>query len=146
VVGQGGTLAGGGVRLGSDLAPLHGWAIDALVESGTLRPHAGTLVNLQSVTLGGMLYFVKALGSSLMLRGGAGLRAGVVRSVDKGAGPTLSFPVFWGWPMGALASTLTLNRISFELAGEGGYATLPAGAGGSAGVWFSLQLGVGADL
>lgn len=144
-VNQSGALAGGGVRFGSDLLPLHGWAVDALMESGTLGG-----AHIDSWSLGGMLYFLGEAGRRFVLRGGIGLRAGFMRSSRPGEGkPHLNFPVFWGWPMVSIAASARFRRFVLELTSEAGYSTLPSGPGdsdSSRGVWVNAQLGAGFAL
>jgi hypothetical protein len=153
-VDRGAVFWGGGVRFGSDLYPLHAWAIDALVETGTLhRPREGPLY-LESWTVGGSLGWVFELGSRFTMRAGGGLRAGVVRTRE----PRKSFeperppfqvgiPAFWGWPFATSSGTAQFGRVLLELTTEGGYAAIPVGPGaGSAsvrGVWWNVQFGVG---
>jgi hypothetical protein len=142
--GHDGALIGGGVRYGSDLMPLHGWAVDMLVESGTLGG-----VRADNWSAGGMLYFVGESGRHLVLRGGAGLRAGLIRTFGPGSKSDLAFPAFWGWPLLAIAVSAKLDRLLVEVASEAGYATLPARPGNpesSRGVWLGVQLGFGLAL
>ncbi|HET9931117.1 MAG TPA: hypothetical protein VFQ35_10535 [Polyangiaceae bacterium] len=138
-----GQLFGGGARFGTDLLPLHSWAIDALVESGTLGG-----VKVDSFSAGAMLYFVGESGRHMLARAGAGLRAGVLRgSGEKSSG--VVFPAFWGWPMLALAIDARFESLMVEISSEAGYATLPSRPGSgesSSGVWISAQVGLGLAL
>jgi hypothetical protein len=142
--GHAGALVGGGVRLGSDSLPLHGWALDALVETGTVGS-----VRVDNFTLGGMLFFVRELRQGIVARAGAGLRAGLVQSAAENGAAHANSPVFWGWPMLALSSSARLGKLVIEIATEGGYASLPAGPGSPdplRGVWLNAQLGLGISL
>ena len=132
------------MRWGSDLLPLHGWAIDALAESGTLGG-----VRADNWSAGAMLYFVGESGRHLVARGGAGLRAGLVRTFGPGKKSDLVFPAFWGWPLLAIAVSAKFDHLVVEVASETGFATLPARPGStdsSRGVWLGVQLGFGLAL
>lgn len=137
-----GQLFGGGARFGTDLVPLHSWAVDALVESGTLGG-----VGVDSFSVGGTLYFVGESGRHLVARAGAGLRAGLLRGSGKKASDVV-FPAVWGWPMLAFAVESRFERLIVEISCEAGYATLPSrpGAESSSGVWVGTQIGVGLAL
>lgn len=149
-VDRGGVFSGAGLRLGSDLYPLHAWAIDAFAEGGTLhRPREGPL-RVQSWSLGGSLGWVFEPGRRLTARVGAGLRAGVVRTREPSGPSQFGFPAFWGWPFATAGGTAYLGRVVIDLYGEGGYAAIPVGlgAGGASvrGVWLSGQFGIGLRL
>ena len=138
--GSDGQLFGGGARFGTDLVPLHGWAVDALVESGTLGG-----VKVDSFSAGAMLYFVGESGRHMIARAGAGLRAGLLR----GSGNNVVFPAFWGWPMLAIAVDARFDSLIIEISSEAGYATLPSRPGSSessSGVWVGAQVGLGLAL
>ncbi|MGC4092849.1 MAG: hypothetical protein QM756_34190 [Polyangiaceae bacterium] len=144
-----GVLVGGGARIGSDLLPLHAWAIDMMVESGTIGTSRGVPLNVDNWSLGATLSLVSELRRNFMARAGAGLRAGLTRGTDVGSGSRVNFPVFWGWPMLALSVSGRFGDVAVELGAEGGYATLPEGPGSgnsARGVWLNAQLGIGLAL
>lgn len=141
--GSDGQLFGGGARFGTDLLPLHSWAIDALVESGTLGG-----VRVDSFSAGAMLYFVGESGRHMIARAGAGLRAGLLRG-SGGKSADVVFPAFWGWPMLAIAVDARFDHLIIEISSEAGYATLPSRPGStesSSGVWIGAQVGLGLTL
>jgi hypothetical protein len=144
-----GFMVGGGLRFGTDLSPLHGLMIDALIEQGTIGKGSDAVIGV-SYTLGGALYFVTDWERWLTLRAGAGLRAGLLHTGREGSSESVNRLVFWGWPMVALSSTLDLGKILVELSAEGGYVSLPVmpGANGSSvsGVWLSSHIGMGFKL
>ncbi len=149
-----GVFKGGGVRFGKDLLPLHAWAIDAAAESGTLHFPGGNRVQVDSWTLGAMLYFVGD-GRLLTWRAGVGLRGGLATSDapprSQRAAWRRSALALWGWPLGTLSSTLRLGeRVVVDLNGEFGYAAVPIspGFGGASvrGPWLCLQFGAGFAL
>ncbi|HWA76989.1 MAG TPA: hypothetical protein VG937_31860 [Polyangiaceae bacterium] len=149
-VDRGGVFAGGGVRFGSDLSPLHAWSIDAIVEAGTLhRRRAGPLY-LESWSLGGSLGWVFDFGGRFTARTGGGLRAGFVRTREVGGSIQLGMPAFWGWPFVTGSGTAQFGRLVVDLSVEGGYAAIPIGVGAVdtslRGVWSSVQFGAGVRL
>ena len=132
-----GVLGGGGVRYGSELRSVFSWAVDFLLEGGEIDA-----VNFITSTVGGQIAFSHQ-GRYGAVRGGAGLRLGVVN-----AHAEQSTAVPWGWPMlvGSLDIWVT-QHLTFEVAGEGGYATLPGHSSGGdvglSGFWLSGQSGLG---
>ena len=132
-----GVLGGGGVRYGVELRSVFSCAMDLLLEGGDIDG-----VDFVTSTVGGQLAFSHR-GRYGAARAGAGLRIGVVNTLGE-----QSSAAPWGWPMlvGSLSLWVT-QHVTFEVAGEGGYATLPGhsagGAVGISGFWLSGQLGLG---
>jgi hypothetical protein len=133
--GGAGELWGGGARIGEERFKIASWAIDALVESGTLD---GTEVT--STTVGGHLQtFVSH--RVLTWRLGVGLRAGLLASQG---GPYVGT---FGWPLATTSlSIFFVKGLTLDLGGEFGYGILPVS--GSArpavrGWWASGQFGAG---
>src|SRR6185503_1988304 len=124
--GREGVLYGGGARLGEERFRLVGWALDTLIERGTVEVKIAAQQRMREVTsatFGASLlayYRYKAL----TLRVGAGLRAGVVASGE----PTLA-P--WGWPLGVSTWTLRIGSFVTDLSGEAGYVVFPVSGGGT---------------
>jgi hypothetical protein len=143
--GHDGLLKGGGLRLGEERLVGSGWAVDALVESGSIDSF-----RIDSYTLGAELY-VYASSHNVTGRAGAGLRAGLATATPSEGDPPpepSSSPTPWGWPMLALSMTFGASRGPvFELSAEGGYVTLPVAEGrygiSIRGPWFGLQAGIG---
>jgi len=132
-----GTLWGGGARFGRERFGVVSWALDALVESGTmekpddqgvLQKHSAT-----TTTVGASLCFYAKAGPATF-RAGGGLRAGVLTLQD---GPT---PTIWGWPMLVASQTLRFRALVIDFSGEGGYVPSLNGA------WASGQVGLGIAL
>ncbi|HEY3498510.1 MAG TPA: hypothetical protein VGK73_27655 [Polyangiaceae bacterium] len=129
-----GELWGGGARIGEERFTVASWAVDALVESGTL---ASTKVT--SATIGGLLHAFYAV-EPLTLRAGVGLRAGLVTSENGSYLGTL------GWPLATTSVSLFAHHLVFDLSGELGHGVLPLSSGAEPsvrGFWGSAQLGVG---
>ncbi len=146
-----GVFAGGGLRFGSDLHPLHCWSVDALVETGMVYLGDGVPLSIESWTLGGSLGWLAELEGRLTVRGGAGLRAGLLRRQGRAAsGSQFGWPAFWGWPTVTLGTSIRLGRVMVELGSEAGYAALPVGPGTNVasvrGFWLSGELGLGMRL
>jgi len=142
--GTSGALVGGGLRFGSDSLPLHGWAVDTLFETGKVGS-----VQVQNFTLGGMLYLARDVKPGIILRAGAGLRAGLEIALDETRDEQVTSPIFWGWPLLALSGSARFGKLVIELATEGSYATLPSVRGSadtSRGIWLCAQLGIGYSL
>lgn len=141
-----GSISGLGLRLGSDLYPLHGWSVDALFESGTLRANGSGDVRLDSFSIGAALGWLFEIGNRLTLRAGGGLRGGVARASY--AGRTAATGVVWGWPMLAVSGTGHFGPMNLEVSSEAGYTGLTFGPVAPAiqGVWLSAQLGFGVRL
>jgi hypothetical protein len=141
-----GTLVGGGARYGAELRRVFSWSVDGLIEGGQVRGERAP-IDLVSSTVAGRISFSYP-GKMGAIRGGAGLRFGVLRArVEADAGDdTNSTVVPWGWPMLVTSIDIVLApKVLLELAGEGGYVLLPAAGGEPAleGVWLSGQLGIG---
>jgi hypothetical protein len=143
--GHDGLLKGGGLRLGEERLKSVSWAVDALVESGTIDRF-----RIDSYTLGAELYLYASTGF-FAARMGAGLRAGLTNANSTDDDPLhepSTSPSPWGWPM--VAFSLSLGKSGgpvFEVGAEGGYVTLPVTAGRDGlsirGPWFGVQAGIG---
>jgi hypothetical protein len=139
-----GQLFGGGLRVGEEPLVSTSWAIDTLFERGEMETNNGRF-EIETLTLGALLYLYGRIGI-FTARAGAGLRAGVVSSRDvAGASRTAVLP--WGWPMAAISMSFGGQGVQVELAGEGGYATMPVGPAASGlsiqGAWAAVQVGLG---
>ncbi len=153
-----GMLYGGGIRFGGEAAEYSGWALDALVETGSLATSGSGRFRVDTWTVGGMLYLCGGLGRHLTVRGGAGLRAGLAVSSSQAVSMselapkagTRNSPAIWGWPMLAASSSLRVGRFVLDLSGEGGYSALPVSSATRGpsirGIWFGGQVGVGVAL
>lgn len=145
-VNQPGTLVGGGARYGAELRRVFSWSADGLIESGRVRG-AHSPIDVVSSTVAGRIAF-SYYGQWGAIRGGGGLRFGVIRArVEADSGDvTNSSVVPWGWPMLVTSLDIAMApKVVLELAGEAGYVLLPLGGGEPPleGVWLSGQFGVG---
>lgn len=129
-----GELWGGGARIGEERFRIASWAVDALVESGTLGSSKVT-----TATVGGLLQTFFDF-RPITLRAGVGLRAGLVTG-DDGA----YFGTF-GWPLATTSVSLFAGHLVFDMGGELGYGILPLSGRAEPsvrGFWGSAQLGAG---
>ena len=131
-----GTFWGGGVRFGRERYRVVSYAVDALVENGTLKES-----NAMSASAGAWLCFYKHLGPATFRLGG-GLRLGVLGFAGG------SSAAVWGWPMLVGSQTLRFGGFVIELAGETGFvnATNRHGQPPIRGGWASGQVGIGMAL
>jgi hypothetical protein len=136
--GDSGALYGGGARLGEERFKLVGWAIDTVIERGTVVSRETTEVT--SATFGASLLAYYSFKQVLTLRLGAGLRAGVVVAQKPSVAP-------WGWPLGVTMLNLRIGPFVTDVSGELGYVSFPISRSGRvSGYWLSGQLGVGMVL
>jgi hypothetical protein len=142
------TLWGGGVRLGEERFRSASWATDFLFENGTVRTDRGLQYDIQSFTVGAML-FAYVRSGSLTAGIGGGVRAGLVTSsaVTPGAPAGSSAFAPWGWPLGAVSMSVALGGgVVFDASAEVGYVVLPVPNPTDPGIhsgWFGAQLGLG---
>jgi hypothetical protein len=143
-----GALWGGGVRVGQEPLDRLSWAVDTLYETGHIGLSDGRL-KTDTWTIGGQLFYTVGT-DRLQGRAGAGVRAGMVATRPSGAESSGRAAAPWGWPFGALSTTLRADPIVLDLSVEGGYVVLPVDQGASGfsvkGVWLSAQLGLGVVL
>jgi hypothetical protein len=131
-----GTLWGAGARFGRERYGVVSYAVDLLVENGTVQNF-----NATSVSGGSWLCFYKKLGPATFRLGG-GLRLGVL-GFDEGATAAV-----WGWPMLVASQTLRFRSLIIELGGEAGFvnALTRNGSPPIRGGWASGQVGLGMAL
>jgi hypothetical protein len=131
-----GTFWGGGVRFGRERYKVVSYAVDALVENGTLKQS-----NAMSASAAAWLCFYQQLGPATFRLGG-GLRLGVLSFAGG------SSAAVWGWPMLVGSQTLRFGGFVIELAGETGFvnATNRHGQPPIRGGWASGQVGIGMAL
>lgn len=129
-----GQLYGGGARVGEERFTVASWAVDALIESGTLESSKVT-----STTIGGMLQMFLQH-EPLTWRAGVGLRAGLLSSDDG------TYLGSFGWPLATTSLSLFTRQFVFDLGAELGYGILPLSGAASPsvrGIWASAQAGIG---
>jgi hypothetical protein len=132
-----GELWGGGARVGEERFRIASWAVDALVESGTLDSSKVT-----TATVGGLLQMFFDL-RPVTLRAGVGLRAGLVNGEDG------TYFGSFGWPLATSSASLFAGHLVLDVSGEVGYGVLPLSGNAEPsirGFWGSAQLGAGLSL
>jgi hypothetical protein len=147
-----GAIWGGGIRFAQDLPNHLSWMADGLFETGEVGQALGTF-RTTTATVGGAVLLHQRWSQSV-LRLGAGLRLGVVRTagLDGEASRATSF-VPWGWPAAVTSlSVWPSDSLVLELHGEASYAKLPVSAGARGddpavrGIWCSIQAAAGVRL